>query len=77
MWWRPAHDMDRYSTYTDAVLRANNLGPISLKSASASGESALQVAENSVLTVGISGLVGNFGFCACVFCITKDSVLIA
>ena len=43
-----------------------------------SEESALAVAENSVLTVGVfHGLARNFGFCACVFCVTKDSVLIA
>ena len=43
-----------------------------------SEESALAVAENYVLTVGVfHGLTRNFGFCACVFCVTKDSVLIA
>ena len=39
-------------------------------------ESAVAVAENSVLAVCVfHGLARNFSFCACVFCITKDSVL--
>ena len=43
-----------------------------------SEESALTIAENSALIVSIfHGLVRNFGFCACVFCVTKDFVLIA
>ena len=42
----------------------------------ASEESALTIAENSVLTVSVfHGLARNFGFFACPFHETKDSVL--
>ena len=57
-----------------------NAGPnfMALLTVSVGEESVLAVAENSVLIVGIfHGLAGNFGFCTCIFCLTKDSVLIA
>ena len=40
--------------------------------------SVLTVAENSAYIVSVfHGLAKNFGLCACPFCVTKDSVLIA
>ena len=52
-------------------------GPNFMESVSVSRESALMVIENPVPTVGVfHGLARNFSFCACVFCVTKDSVLI-
>ena len=60
------------------ILRNPYYGFHEIGSIRVSGESALMVAENSVFTVSVFyGLVGNFGFCICIFCVTKDSVLIA
>ena len=67
-----------FINYIDAGVQVNVPGPNFMVLLTISEELALAVAKDSVLTVDVfHGLARNFGVCACVFCITTDSVLIA